>query len=144
MWSMAADRAFRELKHRFTTAPILVHLDPSRQFVVEANASDVGVGAVLSQRSTLDLKLHPFFSPTSPPQRGITMLGIGSFSRLRWHCRNGGTGSKGPNIRSLCGPTTKNLEYLHTAKRLNSRQARRALLFTRFNLPSLTGRGPRK
>lgn len=27
----------------------------------------------------------------------------------------------------------KNLEYLHTAKRLNSRQARWALLFTRFN-----------
>ena len=27
----------------------------------------------------------------------------------------------------------KNLEYLHTAKHLNSRQARWALLFTRFN-----------
>ncbi|XP_023868962.2 cell division cycle protein 27 homolog [Salvelinus sp. IW2-2015] len=63
-WSPAADRVFQDLKHRFTTAPILVHPDPSRQFVVEADASDVGVGAVLFQRSSLDLKLHPcaFFS----------------------------------------------------------------------------------
>ncbi|XP_042164379.1 uncharacterized mitochondrial protein AtMg00860-like [Oncorhynchus tshawytscha] len=29
MRSPVADRAFREVKHRFTTAPILVHLDPS-------------------------------------------------------------------------------------------------------------------
>jgi hypothetical protein len=40
-WSPAADQAFRDLKHHFTTASVLVHPDPSRQFVVEANASDV-------------------------------------------------------------------------------------------------------
>ena len=52
-WSPNADRAFRDLKHCFTTAPVLVHPDPHRQFVLEANASDVGVGAAQ------DLKLHP-------------------------------------------------------------------------------------
>lgn len=64
MWSPAADRAFRDLKHRFTTAPILVQPDPSCQFMVEADALAVGVGAVLYQCSALDLKLHPctFFS----------------------------------------------------------------------------------
>jgi hypothetical protein len=42
----------------------LVHPDQSRQIVVEAEASIVVVGAVLFQRSDLDLKLHPcaFFS----------------------------------------------------------------------------------
>ena len=55
MWSSAADQAFQDLKHGFTTAPILVHPDPSHQFVVEADASDVRVGAVLSLRSALDL-----------------------------------------------------------------------------------------
>ena len=59
-----ADRAFLDLKHRFTTASIIIHLDLSCQFVVEVDASVVGVGAVLSPRSVLDLKLHPctFFS----------------------------------------------------------------------------------
>lgn len=47
-WSPAAHLVFRDLKHRFTTARILIHPDPSRQFVVEADASDFGVGAVLS------------------------------------------------------------------------------------------------
>ena len=50
-WSPAVDKAFVDLKHRFTTAPILIHPDPSRKFVVEVDASDVGVGAILSQQS---------------------------------------------------------------------------------------------
>lgn len=58
-WSPAVDKAFVDLKHRFTTAPILIHPDPSRQFVVEVDASDVAVGAILSQRSSQDQKLHP-------------------------------------------------------------------------------------
>ena len=58
-WSPEADKAFQELKHRFTTAPILTLPDPRRQFVVEVNASNEGVGAVLSQRSEKDGKMHP-------------------------------------------------------------------------------------
>jgi hypothetical protein len=64
IWYPAADRAFCDLKYRFTIAPIMVHSDPSHQFKVEVDTSDVGVGAVRSQRSALDHKLHPcdFFS----------------------------------------------------------------------------------
>eukprot|EP00063_Salmo_salar_P080830 XP_014055665.1 PREDICTED: uncharacterized protein LOC106604999 [Salmo salar] len=58
-WSPAADKAFGDLKQQFTTAPILIHPDPTRQFVVEVDTSDMGVGIVLSQRSVQDQKLHP-------------------------------------------------------------------------------------
>ena len=51
LWSPEAVSAFQELKPRFTTAPILTMPDPQRQFVVEVDASNEGIGAVLSQRS---------------------------------------------------------------------------------------------
>lgn len=35
-----------DLRNLFTTVPILVNPDPSRQFVVELGASDLGTGAV--------------------------------------------------------------------------------------------------
>lgn len=59
-WSPEAEEAFKNLKARFTTAPILQVPDPERQFVVEVDASDVGVGAVLSQRASDDQKIHSY------------------------------------------------------------------------------------
>ncbi len=63
-WSNAAEAAFTKLRGRFVSAPIFRAPDPTRQFVVEVDASEVGVGAVLSQRATSDDKVHPcaFFS----------------------------------------------------------------------------------
>ena len=68
-WSSAAEKAFSELKTRFSSAPILVFPDPKRQFTVEVDASDSGVGAVFSQRSAEDQKMHPcaFFSRKLSP-----------------------------------------------------------------------------
>ncbi|KAF7640827.1 hypothetical protein LDENG_00011580, partial [Lucifuga dentata] len=66
---LTAEEAFRDLKSRFTSSPILQMPEPDRQLVVEVDASDVGVGAVLSQRSAADQKLHPcaFFSRRLTP-----------------------------------------------------------------------------
>lgn len=58
VWSAEADKAFTQLKHLFTSAPVLTMPDPMRKFIVEVDASDSGVGAVLSQRSK-DGKVHP-------------------------------------------------------------------------------------
>ncbi|KAI4874687.1 hypothetical protein NFI96_023775, partial [Prochilodus magdalenae] len=69
--------AFEELKRRFTTAPLLQHPDPTKPFVVEVDASNVGVGAVLSQRSGEPPKLRPvayFSHKLSPAERNY---GIG-------------------------------------------------------------------
>ncbi|XP_051546823.1 pendrin-like [Myxocyprinus asiaticus] len=54
-WSSWAEE-FSKLKEKFTTASILNTPDPSHQFVVEVDASELGVGAVLSLRSSLDGK----------------------------------------------------------------------------------------
>ncbi|KAF7640814.1 hypothetical protein LDENG_00012300, partial [Lucifuga dentata] len=68
-WTSTAEEAFKTLKLRFTSSPILQMPEPDRQFVVEVDASDVGVGAVLSQCSAADQKLHPcaFFSRCLTP-----------------------------------------------------------------------------
>ena len=50
-WLAEADGAFNKLKALFTDAPVLAHPDPSLAFIVEVDASEAGVGAVLSQRS---------------------------------------------------------------------------------------------
>ncbi|KAI2644787.1 Transposon Tf2-6 polyprotein [Labeo rohita] len=58
-WSNASEDAFSNLKSCFVSAPILIAPNPSRQFVVEVNASEVVVGMVLSQCAPADNKMHP-------------------------------------------------------------------------------------
>ena len=48
-WTAEAARTLETLKARFTTILVLVHSNPSLPFIVEVNASEGGVGAVLSQ-----------------------------------------------------------------------------------------------
>ncbi len=63
-WSNEATAAFTKLKSSFTSAPILKHPDPNLPFVLEVDASDCGIGGVLSQRHGQPAKLYPcaFFS----------------------------------------------------------------------------------
>jgi hypothetical protein len=58
-WGTAAQTAFDRLRHAFTTAPILRHFNPELPTVVEADASDYALGAVISQRNPEDGTLHP-------------------------------------------------------------------------------------
>ncbi|MBW0541721.1 hypothetical protein O181_081436 [Austropuccinia psidii MF-1] len=55
--SEKALRQFHKLKEAFTTAPILSHFNPSQPIIVEIDASDYALGAVLSQVS--DSGKHP-------------------------------------------------------------------------------------
>lgn len=133
-WTPEADQAFSELKRLFTTAPILVQPNPSLQFIVEVDASDSGVGAVLSQRTGPDQKLHPcaFFSRRlSPAERnydvGNRELLAVKLALEEW--RHWLEGSEQPFI---VWTDHKNLAYIQSAKRLTSRQARWSLFFGRF------------
>jgi hypothetical protein len=62
-WTDPQQEAFDGLEKAFTTAPVLRHFDRSRPAIIEADASDYVMGAVLSQTDELG-KLHPcaFFS----------------------------------------------------------------------------------
>ena len=49
-WSTQCEQAFIDLKQRLTSAPILALPDFSENFMLDTDASDVGIGAVLSQK----------------------------------------------------------------------------------------------
>lgn len=49
-WSEACQKAFEQLKGRLISAPVLAYPDPAKPFILDTDASDVGIGAVLSQR----------------------------------------------------------------------------------------------
>jgi len=134
LWTPAASTAFAALKERFTTAPVLLHPDPSRQFVVEVDASDTGIGAVLSQRSVEDQKLHPcaFFSRRfSPAEENYDidnrelLAVVAAFEEWRhW--------LEGSEHTTLVWSDHKDLVFIRAARRLNSRQARWAQFLGRF------------
>ncbi|XP_051506023.1 uncharacterized protein LOC127413185 [Myxocyprinus asiaticus] len=48
-WSTMTIQAFKNLKFRFNSAPILQHPDPNTLFTVEVDASNTGIRAILSQ-----------------------------------------------------------------------------------------------
>lgn len=77
-WPPKAQVAFD--KSLFTSAPILVHPDPNKQFIVKVDASDSGVGAVLSQHSGPGQKMHPcaFLCRLTPAERNCD-VGDGNF-----------------------------------------------------------------
>ncbi len=135
-WSPAAVEAFTELISRHTSAPILHHPDPELQFIVEMDASNTGIGAILSQRHSCPPKLHPctyFYHKLSSAEQnydfGNRQLLAMKSAMEEW--RHWLDGSKHPFVVLT---DHKNLEYQRSAKRLNPRQARWALFFTRFDV----------
>jgi len=48
-WTQKEDQAFRILKQKLIEAPVLAVPDFSKEFVLETNACDYGIGAVLMQ-----------------------------------------------------------------------------------------------
>ncbi|KAI7799341.1 Pol polyprotein, partial [Triplophysa rosa] len=134
-WNSQAQVAFDDLKSRFVSAPVLCFPEPEQQFIVEVDASDVGVGAVLSQRSTHDGKVHPcaFYSHRLNPAERNYDIGNRELLAVRLALGEWRHWLEGSAQPFLVWTDHKNLEYIRSAKRLNSRQARWALFFGRFN-----------
>ncbi|XP_073500291.1 uncharacterized protein [Phyllobates terribilis] len=132
-WSSEAIEAFVYLKERFTSAPILMQPDVTRPFLVEVDASSVGVGAVLSQDNGDGLHPCAFFSKKFSETELNYDIGNRELLAIKLafeHWRHFLEGAEFP-VQVLTDH--KNLIYLDAAKRLNARQARWALFFSRFN-----------
>ncbi|KAK3570134.1 hypothetical protein QTP86_012507 [Hemibagrus guttatus] len=134
-WTPTALQAFDTLKQAFTTSPLLVHPDPERPFVIEVDASTTGVGAVLSQQQGKPLRLHPcaFFSRKLNPAEANYDIGNRELLAIKFALEEWRHWLEGAKHPFTVLTDHKNLEYLRAAKRLNPRQARWALFFTRFN-----------
>uniref|UniRef100_A0A8C1UTM1 Gypsy retrotransposon integrase-like protein 1 n=1 Tax=Cyprinus carpio TaxID=7962 RepID=A0A8C1UTM1_CYPCA len=133
-WSEEATQAFNILKVKFTTAPILKHPDPNLPFIVEVDVSDSGIGAVLSQRHGQPGKLYPcafFFRKITAAEQNYDVGNkeLLSMKAVTEQWRHWLEGAVHP-FQVITDH--KNLEYIKSAKRLNPRQARWSLFFTRF------------
>ena len=135
LWNKDAESAFSTLKTMFTTAPVLAIPNPSSQFIVEVDASGTGVGAVLSQRLAKDNRVHPcaYFSRRLSPSEQNYGIGDRELLAIRLALEEWRHWLEGTETPFLIWTDHRNLEYLKTAKRLNSRQARWSLYFSRFN-----------
>ncbi|KAL0148450.1 hypothetical protein M9458_056260 [Cirrhinus mrigala] len=134
-WTTAATQAFTDLKSRFTTAPILHHPDPSLPLVVEVDASSTGIGAILSQRNGSPARMFPcayYSRKLSSAERNYD-VGNRELLAMKSAVEEWRHWLEGAQHPFTILTDHKNLEYLRSAKRLNPRQARWALFFTRFN-----------
>ena len=133
-FSDSCQQAFRHLKERFTTAPILRHFDPDLPCVVESDSSDYVSAGVLSQYDK-DGMLRPvaFFSKRLIPaecnyeiyDKELLAI-IRCFEQWR------------PELEGAAFPIKvltdhKNLQYFTTTKLLSHRQARWSEYLSRFN-----------
>lgn len=131
-WTPKAEAAFQKLNHQFATAPILTQADPSKPFVVEVDASDVGVGDVLSQSSS---KLHPcaYYSRRLSPAERNYDVGNRELLAVKIALEEWRQLLEGAEHPFLVWTDHKNSTYLRNVKRLNARPARWSLFFAHFN-----------
>jgi len=132
-WGAEQQRAFEELKRRFTTEPVLAVPNRDQEIRVEADTSDYVIGGTLSVKGK-DGKWRPvaFISKSlSPAERNYEIHDKEMLAVIRcledW--RHYLEGTKEFKIWT----DHKNLQYFMSSQKLNYRQARWALYLSRFN-----------
>ncbi|CAJ0968840.1 unnamed protein product, partial [Ranitomeya imitator] len=96
---------------------------------VEVDASEIGAGAVLSKRESDGSLMKPKFSPA---ERNYD-VGNRELLAMKWAFEEWRHWLEGTKHRVVVLTDHKNLIYLESAKRLNPRQARWSLFFSRFD-----------
>ena len=134
-FSAACRDAFEKLKTAFLSAPVLTHWIPDTQLMVETDASDYAIAAILSITLS-DGEIHPvaFHSRTlTAPELNYDthnkeLLAIfEAFQKWRHYLEGSGTPVDVVTDH-------KNLEYFATTKLLTRRQARWLEFLSQFNM----------
>src|SRR3979490_2843698 len=118
--------SFESLKKSFTTAPVLTHWIPGSPLIVETNASDYALAAILSTISPIDNDIHPiaFHSRTfTPPELNYDVHDkelLAIFEAFKSWCHY----LKGYSEAIDIVTDHKNLEYFSTTKLLTHQQVR--------------------
>ncbi|XP_069622826.1 uncharacterized protein, partial [Ranitomeya imitator] len=125
LWSEEVSKAFTSIKSHFASAPILHRPDVDKPFLLEVDASSVGAGAVLYQKDAQGRK-HPcfFFSKTFTPAERNYSIGDRELLAMKLAFSEWRHLLEGARFPFQVYTDHKNLVYLQTAQRLNSRQAR--------------------
>ena len=70
---MEEETAFQQLKTLLIEAPMLTYPDPSRQYILDTDASNEAAGAVLSQMVEGEERVVAYYSNTFSPRSGTTV-----------------------------------------------------------------------
>lgn len=86
IWDSAQDKAFEEIKHLLTQAPVLAYFDPTKELSIQCDASGQGLGAALLQEGRPLAYASRALSDTETRYATIEkeMLAI-VFSLEKWH-----------------------------------------------------------
>jgi hypothetical protein len=124
-WGPEQQKAFDELKSRLVSAPILAHPEPSRQYILNTDASGFAIAAVLSQVQT-DGTVRPvayYSHKMGPSERNykVTEQELLAIVKAVQHWRCYLEGSPHP-VKIYTDH--QGLQWLNTKAELNGRQAR--------------------
>jgi len=134
-WGPNHTKAFETLKEAFTQAHILVHFNPDNPIVVETDASDYVIAAIISQISSDDGNIHPITFYSHSMQLAELNYEIYDkellpiFEAFRQWCNY----LEGSAHIILVLSDHKNLEYFMTTKQLTCRQVHWSEHLSGFN-----------
>ncbi|KAJ1208721.1 hypothetical protein NDU88_004104 [Pleurodeles waltl] len=135
VWSPEADQAFSTLKEAFSTALVLTHPDANQPFIVEADASDVAIGAVLSQRNKDTGQLHPvaYMSRKLNEAEQNYVIAEKELLAIRVTFKEWRHHLLGAKYTVTVYTDHRNLQFMSSTRLLTPRQLRWMLFFAKFD-----------
>jgi len=133
-WGERQQKAFKELKERFITEPVLVIPDLDKEMRVEADVSDFAMGGVLLMKCE-DEEWRPvayIFKLLNEAERNYEIHDK-EMLVIIWCLEAWRHFLEGAKDRFEIWTDHKNLEYFMKAQKLNRRQARWSLYLLRFD-----------